>query len=73
MSFSSKRLKVDHASNDPYTKMGNLIALQGTQGAFTYSTQLASAAGLPMSALESALSSLPHLAQISDQEVRQRV
>jgi len=60
-------------SRDPYAQMGNLIALQGTQGAFAYSAQLAGAIGLSMSALESALSSLPQLAQISDKEVRQRV
>lgn len=57
---------------NPYVLMGNLLALQSTQGAFSYSSQLASAIGLALNVIAPLLSQ-SELAQINDKDIRERV
>ena len=57
----------------PHTLMGNLLALQNTQGAFVYSAELAKALGVALSSLDAAMSSLPQLTQVADPDLRRRI
>ena len=70
---SSPPAPLSSGSSDPYTKMGNLLALQSTQGFFAFSPQLAGAVGTAFPSLQGVVSSLPALLQVADSGVRERV
>jgi len=53
--------------------MKQLLALQGTQGSFAFSSQLAGAVGTAFPSLQGVVSSLPALLQVADSGVRERI
>jgi len=68
-----KQKQKQSQSLPPHTLMGNLLALQNTQGAFVYSAELAKALGVALSSLDAAMSSLPQLTQVADPDLRRRI